>query len=345
MPESLGLLSSQERQILSDFQNPTFFADKRILLTGTSGFIARYLLSAIIEICEFGGIKPSQISTLNRQDSKSDEYFAKKGIKSYVVGDHIDSNKLREQYDIIIHAASPASPKLFSSYKSLQDANLGWMLELISKQKSLQSFVYFSAGEVYGTSPNNPILESEVNDDFIDENRRLYPQAKLAAEKKLVELSNDHNFTPKIIRLFHTYGPGIRPNDGRSISDFFWSVAQGVNPQIFTDGSSERTFLFAADMALAVLQIITNPEAAGAYNVGATRSIKIRSFAELISSIGHLSGQIDFVEKKQNFNSSPIHRIVPDTSKIQELGWKEQFTLEEGVLLTLKWVKNQIFGL
>jgi nucleoside-diphosphate-sugar epimerase len=220
--------------------------------------------------------------------------------------------------------------------------NSGFIHNLVSNQKSLEVFVYFSAGEVYGADIPSPIKESSPTKVTSGLNRSSYPLAKIRGEKILLELASNHNFNPFIIRLFHTFGPGIRRNDGRSISDFFWQARLGRPPELYSDGTAQRSFLFVADMVSALFYILNSKSNDTTFNVGSEQNISIKDFASMISKECNLEAGYRLVNKNPGHEASPIKNITPTLDKLKNLGWEESFSLKQGINITLSWIESQL---
>jgi nucleoside-diphosphate-sugar epimerase len=267
------MLSKLEEELFTKNNLFDYFAGKRILLTGASGFIGGYLLEAIITTLLSKGINSTEITAITRNSSINCSRRTRDLTNVISVGEKITNYQPDTQFDVVIHAASPASPKLFTSPEYMNNVNSEFIESLMSTQRNIEVFVYFSAGEVYGTNAPHLVDETYPIGVNFDLNRISYPLAKINGEKILLDLANKHGFNPKIIRLFHTFGPGIRKDDGRSISDFFWQAVSGNPPELYSDGSSRRSFLFAADMVNAIIFILNSKSSETTFNVGASKNI------------------------------------------------------------------------
>ena len=319
-----------------------YFSGKKVLITGASGFIGGYILESISLISTLRAFAPVEVVALSRNQVLNCSERVNESTVIHKVGDKLTDFIIDKQFDIIIHAASPASPKLFSSHAEMDFINSGVMENLVSNQKSLESFVYFSAGEVYG--PSAPVFVDETFPTDFDpsQTRSVYPISKIKGEEKLLNLSSKYDFKPFIIRLFHTFGPGIRRNDGRSISDFFWQAACGHTPKLYSDGSSKRSFLFATDMVLAIFYILNSTNNITTYNVGSETLISIKDFALTIAERAGLNKKFIISNSDPNHEKSPIKEIAPNLERLKALGWREQFSLDLGVTITLEWVQSKL---
>lgn len=241
-------------------------------------------------------------------------------------------------YDFLIHAASPASPTKYPNLENLLEINAKILHKLVSA--GMQKALFISAGEVYG--PNSP---SPVREDFIGQidpshSRSAYPIAKLEAEKALVELGDKYSIKTNSVRLFHTFGPGVQRNDGRSFADFIWSVTDNRIPKLHSKGQDIRTFLDLRDTVVGLLTILEKGKDKERYNLGGKNPITILDFAKKVSLLSGLKGEIEIIESKKSYIHSPNHTIYPSVSKLENLGWKQEIDLDEMIVRTLSWSRR-----
>jgi dTDP-glucose 4,6-dehydratase len=147
-----------------------------------------------------------------------------------------------------------------------------------------------------------------------------------------------------IVRLFHTFGPGVRRNDGRSFADFLYSAADGKIPKLHSDGTALRTFLFSADAVNAILAILTRGINLETYNVGSDMPISILDFAKRVSSIAGLKDEVLFDSTlPKGHIQSPNKALIPDLKKISNLGWRIQTSLDDSIEKTLCFLREESF--
>ncbi len=328
--ESLNLVCTQ-----IDFKK---FAGKKILITGGTGMIGSYLAEAIIRGAQLQGINFAELkitgSTIPLEVSQR--------LGSYrnvnLIADTLEDLSFTGHFQVIFHLASPASPTQYRDLETLLRINSDCLVNLISE--STEKFVFMSTGEVYG---NREDLLSEDSHGVFGKHapRDWYPYSKLKGETTSKELCNAFNSDVNIVRLFHTFGPGVRKNDGRSFADFLYSAAEGNLPKLHSDGTALRTFLFSADAVNAILAIATCGVNLATYNVGSDSPISILDFAKRVSSIAGLNEKVSFDSNNaKNLMQSPNRALIPNLEKISGLGWKIRTTLDESIDKTLKYIRE-----
>jgi nucleoside-diphosphate-sugar epimerase len=243
-------------------------------------------------------------------------------------------------YDFLIHAASPASPTKYPDVEFLTEINATILQKLISS--GMQKVLLISAGEVYG--PNAPLQVSENFVGKIDDNnsRSAYPIAKLAAENILLELGSRHSVETNSVRLFHTFGPGVKRNDGRSFADFIWSATDNRVPKLISKGQDVRTFLYLRDTIVGFLTILDKGVNTEIYNLGGSEPVSILEFAKRISLLAGLNGDVEFEDLKTPYKHSPNRITYPSVSKLENLGWSQETGLDETILRTLLWSRQSL---
>lgn len=333
------LINKKNLQLLNEFCDFSIFHAKNILITGGTGMVGSYLVDAIVLGCQEQGYRPSKLRIGGLQVSESSR---KKFIDlSYVEmsSSYLVQKNASGDNQIVFHLASPASPTQITDYDSLQFVNSGCLENILNPY--VEKFVFFSTGEVYGNKPKQ-VLENDEHANFDVSNKRdWYPKAKLEGEGKSKELCALFDIDLAIIRLFHTFGPGIKRNDGRSFADFLYEAAIGNLPVLRSKGTDIRTFLFSTDAVIAFIKIFAKPEKVGVYNVGSAEPITIAQFAKKVSEIAGLGGEIEFnFRSNEDYLHSPNRSIIPNISRLLDLGWKSRIDLDSAILETLQYIKS-----
>jgi UDP-glucuronate decarboxylase len=340
MTSTSNYVSKIEAELISSRVNLESFNHKRVLITGGTGMIGSYLTEALCKACALQGVSPKEINLVIRQGSHSkisnlDVYpFVK--FSDWSDG---DSDRFRG-FQFLIHAASPASPLSYPSLAELNKVNVGMLTQMITKDT--ERVLFISSGEVYGSAAPTPVSEEFVGKINQLEARSDYPLAKIEAEKLGTDICTSLGIDFRIVRLFHSFGPGVKENDGRSFADFLWQCARGNLPTLFSKGNALRTFLYSEDAVAAMLAILSKEKLTGPINVGSDKSVSILDFASMVSKISGYGGKVQYLLEKQNYTASPNQALIPDTSKLRSMGWNQQVGLEESISRTLFWIKNQI---
>lgn len=244
-----------------------------------------------------------------------------------------------QNYDIIFHGASVASPTQYQDSEKMFQANIKGSELLIQASPHLRNFIYLSSGEVYGTTPPFQMKE-DFKGSFADNlNRSSYPRAKLMTENFIKQKSVDSNFKSTVVRIFHTFGPGLGPNDGRSFADFVWAIANGNPPVLHSSGEQVRAFLYLEDSIAGILnaaeQLVSTT-----VNVGSEIPLSIRDFAEIACEVSNLdlSPLFDFDLKTPE--QSPIGVSVPSNELLRSFGWTQKYSIEEALIRTIRWARS-----
>lgn len=340
-----SVLSAAESESLAsrvDFQS---VSGSEIVVTGASGMIGAYISFSLLEGCALQGLPPPKLTLLNRAlNSGNISRFS--GIPHVrIVNTQLVGWQVDRSFDFLIHAASPASPTKYNDPQAVVQANLGF-LESLQKQSMPRSTMYISSGEVYGSSPPSSVEENFNEAAIPPSGRAVYPQTKIAAERLLWEMGVAGLTSPRVARLFHSFGPGLRRNDGRSFGDFLWSAASGRNVSLLSSGAAIRTFLYIEDAVAGILTVLTKGTAGEAYNIGSDKPMAVSEFADLVGRVAGVNVQYpsSSEESQVGYLHSPNQVIVPSIAKASQLGWSQMVPLEKGVKRTLDWIQKE-FGL
>jgi len=324
------------------------FKGKNILISGASGLLPSYIVETLLFLNEIRFENKLKVFALVRNKEKALKRFASYNGRSdlvFIVQDVCEQININNEIHVIIHAASQASPKYYGKdpVGTLSANVLGTrnLLEF-AKTKKIECFLFFSAGEIYGEVPEKNIPIKEDAYGYIDPTlvRSCYAEGKRVGETMCVCWFHQYGIPAKIVRPFHTYGPGLEPDDGRVFSDFVYDILQNKNIVMKSDGGAIRSFCYIADATLGFFTVLLKGNNAEAYNVGNEKGeISIRDLAHKLANL--FSGYELKVEINKNmiqegYIKSKITRHCPDTSKIRSLGWAPRYSLEEGFKRTVR---------
>ncbi len=259
----------------------------------------------------------------------SEELFQNKNIKPI---SNMDARSGSIPFDTIIHCASPSNITKIESFYELSDINTGFLRECISSVT--EKVVFISSGEIYGGS----ITQIDSIPPSLDENtrRHWYPIAKLETEEFLKRKTEDANLSVDVVRLFHTFGPGLSPHDGRSFADIIYSAASSKVITLKSDGQQIRSFLYLGDAVSAILLSLIRRNAYQVSNVGSPIGTSILGFANLVAEI---TGSVVRFSKSK-FEHSPFDSVIPDITGTVKLGWTPKVELPDAISSTLLWLKS-----
>lgn len=316
---------------------------KSFLIAGANGMIPSYLVYVILQLNKRQSTK-SKVLAIVRNKKDAEERF-----QNFLNDDNLmiiqqDISKgisLDEKVDVIIHAASQASPKYFGNdpVGTILPNVIGTknLLELASHHK-LECFLFLSSGEVYGKIIQDRITETDYG--FLDplELRSCYAESKRMGENMCISWSKQYDIPIKIARIFHTYGPTMKLDDGRVFADFVSNVVKNENIIIKSDGSAKRPFCYISDTITGLFTILTKGINGHAYNISNPNSlVSINELAKIICNL-FPEKKLKIIRHKQYQNGyleSKIDIQNPDITKLKKLGWSPTISIEEGFFRTI----------
>jgi nucleoside-diphosphate-sugar epimerase len=247
--------------------------------------------------------------------------------------------------DFIVQAASQASPRFYGADPvGTIEANTTGTQQMLrhAKRSDCRSFLFFSSGEVYGIPLDNSNRLAEADYGYLDPAtvRACYAESKRLGETLCVSWHHQFGVPARIVRPFHTYGPGMDLNDGRVFADFVADILAGRNITLKSDGLAVRPFCYLADATVGFFTALLKGEAGKAYNVGnpnAEISIKdlayllVGLFPEMGLCVNHLSQE----PPAGGYLQSQVSRSTPDIQRMIALGWEPTIGLAEGFKRTV----------
>ena len=240
--------------------------------------------------------------------------------------------------DAVLHFASPASPPdyLELPVETLKVGSIGTMHALGLARAKGARFLLASTSEVYG----DPLVHPQGEDYWGNVNpvgpRSVYDEAKRFAEALTVAYRTKHGVDAKIIRIFNTYGPRMRPNDGRAIPTFARQALRGEPITVFGDGSQTRSVCYVNDLVEGIVRMLWSPHA-GPVNLGNPTELTVLELAETIKRMTGSQSPITHVALPQD---DPLVRRPKIDLAGELLGWKPEIGLEDGLTRTIGWFRG-----
>ena len=323
-------------------------AGKTVLVSGASGFLPAYIVETLLCLNEHTYGKPTKVIGLVRNKKKALDRFStyhKNKDLIIIVQDVCLPIFIDEKIDYIIHAASQASPIYYGKDPvGTLSANVigNYNLLNLAKDNAVESFLFFSSGEVYGEVQSSQIPTKESDYGYVDPTnvRSCYAESKRMGETMCVSWFHQYGVPTKIVRPFHTYGPGMSLDDGRVYADFIGDILNNRDIIMKSDGSAIRAFCYLSDAVQGFLTVLLKGESGQAYNVGNDRGeVSISDLANRLVSLFPEKG-LKVVRQELNhqlgYLQSNISRNCPDISKIRVLGWEPTTSIEEGFKRTIR---------
>ena len=308
----------------------------RIVVTGAAGFLGSHLAErflvdghAVIGVDNYVTGSPKNVEYLRAFDSFD-----------MVEHDVTVPLYLNQEIDGILHFASPASPVdyLELPIQTLKVGSLGTHNMLgLAKEKGAR-FLLASTSEVYGDPQVHPQPETYWGHVNPVGPRGVYDEAKRFAEAMTMAYHKCHNVDTRIVRIFNTYGPRMRPGDGRVVSNFIVQALQGDPITIYGEGQQTRSFCHVHDTVEGIVRLF-HSECAGPVNIGNPNEFTIRELAEIVLEETRSTSTLDTL--RMPVDDPKVRR--PDTSLARVLlGWEATVSLREGIRMTLPYFKVEV---
>jgi len=306
------------------------------VVTGGAGFLGSHLCEELLKkgfavICVDNFITGSR-ENINHLMSNPDFKLIELDVSKYI--------EIEEDIDWVLHFASPASPVDYLKYPipTLKVGALGTHNTLgLAKVKGAK-YMLASTSEVYG----DPLINPQVEDYWGNVNpigpRGVYDEAKRFAEALVMAYHREHQIDTRIVRIFNTYGPRIRYDDGRVVPNFIIQSLRGNSLTVFGDGSQTRSFCYVDDLISGILSLM-EVDFHDPVNIGNPEEMQIVDLAKLLLDITGSKSRIDFLPLP--VDDPKVRR--PDITRAKELfGWEPRMTLRGGLLKTIDYFKNRL---
>ena len=320
--------------------------NKTFLITGASGMIGAYI-SYVLKVLNDEKNMNIKIILNVRNINKLDKYILDDKNIIIITQDVVEPFTYSDKIDYIVHAAGPASPKIMRDHPfETNIANtIGTYNTLqLAKKNNVNAYLFISSREIYGEPIGNQSVFTEDGklgevDPLVPRNG--YAEGKKAAENMCVSMHDEYGINTKIVRLAHTYGPGMSLTDGRVQADFLNNVINNQDIIMKSDGSSVRTYSYISDSVNAIFKVLLSSKDI-VYNIADDKEISIKELAQVLvglSSGSKLVMEIDDTFKK---GSAAFKKGILSNEKIKkELHWKPKYTVTEGFKRTIEYFKIQ----
>jgi dTDP-glucose 4,6-dehydratase len=308
---------------------------KRVVITGAAGFIGSHLAETLLDR-DYSVIGIDNLLTGDTDNiahlKNRDFAFIKHDVTNYI---YIDG-----AVDYVLHWASPASPidYLELPIPTLKVGALGTHKALgLAKAKNAR-FVLASTSEVYGDPLEHPQKETYWGNVNPVGPRGVYDEAKRFAEAMTMAYHRYHGVDTKIVRIFNTYGPRMRVNDGRAVPAFMSQALRNEDVTVFGDGAQTRSFTYITDLVDGIIRLMLSSEN-DPINIGNPREMTIKDIAETII---RMTGATSSISYKPLPTDDPKQRRPDITRARTLLNWEPRVALEEGLVKTIEYFRTKV---
>ncbi len=311
-------------------------AKSSVVITGGAGFLGSHLCDKFMA----EGFKVICIDDLITGNTDNISHLAGNENFRFIKHDITNFIFIPGKVDYILHFASPASPidYLKLPIQTLKVGSLGTHKVLgLAKEKNARMLLA-STSEIYGDPDVHPQKEEYWGNVNPIGPRGVYDEAKRFAEAMTMAYHRYHNLDTRIVRIFNTYGPRMRLDDGRALPAFVGQALRGEDITVFGDGSQTRSFCYVSDLVDGIFKLLMSNEN-DPVNIGNPDEITIKQFAEEVIKITGSKSKISYEPLPEG---DPKVR-QPDISRAQEiLGWSPKISREEGLKITIDYFKKRL---
>jgi dTDP-glucose 4,6-dehydratase len=308
---------------------------RRAVITGAAGFLGSHLSEALLDL-DFSVVGVDNFITGDRAN------VAHLAGRDFELVEHNISEPcfISGPVDFVLHWASPASPIDYAEHPipTLKVGALGTHNALGLAKAKGAAFVMASTSEVYGDPLEHPQKETYWGNVNPVGPRSVYDEAKRFAEAITFAYHRQHGVDTKIVRIFNTYGPRMRLNDGRAVPAFASQALRNEDVTLFGDGSQTRSFTYVSDLIDGVIKLMLSKEH-GPINIGNPRESTVKEIAEMII---RMTGSKSTLVYRPLPKDDPKQRKPDITLARTLLGWEPTVALEQGLVTTLDYFKTKV---
>ncbi len=312
----------------------------RILITGGAGFIGSHLCDRLLadghEVIAMDNLSTGSVENIAHLAGHERFHFIKHDVTNYIY--------VPGPLDAVLHLASLPSPVDYLNYpiQTLKVGALGTHKTLGLALEKGARYLLASTSEVYG----DPLVHPQSEDYWGNVNpvgpRGVYDESKRFAEALTMAYHRYHGLDTRIARIFNTYGPRMRSDDGRVVPNFVCQALRGEPLTVYDDGSRTRSFCYIDDLVEGLLRLLLSDETRPV-NLGNPQEMTILAFAHKVLEVTGSSSEITFVHPTDERTKDDPKVRCPDITRAREvLGWEPKVPLEEGLRRTAAYFRERL---
>lgn len=319
--------------------------ESKILITGGCGLIGSTIVDILVCLNKYYNANISIIiADLNKEIFES-RFKCYEGI-AFFEYNSIVGIKFQDKYDYIICSAGIANP-VFYVKKPVETmlSNVNGIQNILNEivSSTVKKIMYISSSEVYGNIDGvDAYVEGKYGAINIDDIRSSYSIGKIASEMLCKSYNIEYGVPVTIARPGHVFGPTLNYNDTRISSDFALKAALGKDLVMKSKGEQKRSYVYSVDCAMALIIIMLNGESGEVYNVSNKDSITIFEMAHILAGAGNVALKIELPDDFDIRKFNPMKNSTLACSKLYSLGYINSFSAEEGLIHTVKIIKDLI---
>jgi nucleoside-diphosphate-sugar epimerase len=307
--------------------------NKSILITGANGLIGSYTVRFLDYINKAKNLN-LKIYAMSRSREKLQRCFGESTGINIVEQDLNNPININFHCDFIIHAASNAHPRAYSTDPvGTMKTNLFGTMNLLDYAKDNNAkFLYISSGEIYGNNIDRAFTEDDLGIVDTKLARACYPESKRAAETLCMAYSSQYGIEVNVARLCYVYGGTITDTNSRADAQFLRNAVEGNDIVMKSEGLQRRTYCYVADAVSAILTILLCGKSPEVYNVANPDSIvSVREYAQTLADVSGVTLKFELPDEIEAKGFSKPADSILDSTKLRSLGWKALYGIKEGL--------------
>lgn len=312
----------------------------RILITGGAGFIGSHLCDRLLneghDVIAMDNLMTGKVDNIAHLSGNDRFHFIKHDVTNYIF--------VEGPLDAVLHLASLPSPVDYLNYpiQTLKVGALGTHKTLGLAMEKSARYLLASTSEVYG----DPLVHPQDEDYWGNVNpigpRGVYDESKRFAEALVMAYHRYHGVDTRIARIFNTYGPRMRLDDGRVVPNFVRQALRGNPLTVYDEGKHTRSFCYISDQVDGLVRLLFSEENEPV-NIGNPDEMTILEFAHQVLAVTGSDSEITFVDPDDARTADDPQVRCPDISKAQRvLGWSPDISLEEGLARTAAYFRERV---